>query len=201
MTIGFYIIIILVLGYLTVYLRERWLRAKWLKPLTWLGIFIHESCHALASILTGGKVTSFKVSATQGSVSHYPSKVPIVGPMLIALAPLIGGLAIIGLVNHFWLKTPINLNYTNIKDAFFILINSINWLSWQALIWLIICLNIGVMLGPSKQDLKNIWLIVIISFFISSQAIGQVLTLAIVLIMINLILFLAFSLIKYLLKQ
>jgi hypothetical protein len=196
MTIGFDIIIILILGYITVYIRENWLKAKWLKPLTWLGIFIHESCHALASIITGGKVASIKVTSTEGSVSHYPSKVPVIGPMLVALAPLIGGVIIIGSLNYFWLKANLGLNSTDIIQVFKQFLASLDFFSWQILVWLALCLNVGVMLGPSKQDLKNIWLLVVISFFIKSLVISQVLTLVIVLMLINTLLFIILSLIK-----
>jgi hypothetical protein len=196
MTIGFYIIIILILGYFTVYLRENWLRVKWLKPLTWLGIFIHEACHALASIITGGKVASIRVTSTEGSVSHYPSKIPVIGPILIALAPLFGGLALLGLVDHFWLKTGVNLDSSSISQAFVSFFSNLKLFSWQALVWLAICLNIGVMLGPSKQDLKNIWLIVLVSFFIYNQAIANIFILAIVLIIINLLLFMVLKIIN-----
>jgi len=99
MTIGIYIIIILALGYLSVYIRERYLNVKWMKPLTYIGIFIHELCHAIACYATGGKVVGFNVSSTQGSVEHYQPKVPILGPILVAIAPLLGGLAIVGLLN------------------------------------------------------------------------------------------------------
>lgn len=196
MTIGIYLIIILILGYLSVNIRERWLRIKWLKPLTWLGIFIHEASHAIACFLTGGKVIGFRVSSTAGSVTHYKSKVPIIGPMLIAIAPLLGGLAVIGLLNHFWLKTSLGFTSSNIWETFLSVISSFNFLTLETWVLIILFLNIGVMLGPSVQDLKNIWPLVILSFFIKSDEVAQILALVIALIAINIILFLLIWLIK-----
>ncbi len=195
MTIGIYLIIILALGYFSVNLRER-LKLKCLKPLTWLGIFVHEASHAIACFLTGGKVVGFKVSSTSGSVTHYKSRVPIVGPMLIAIAPLLGGLVVIGLINNFWLKTSLGFISSNIWETFLSAIASFNFLTLETWILIILFLNVGVMLGPSVQDLKNIWPLVILSFFIKSDAVAQIFALVIVLITINIILFLLIWLVK-----
>lgn len=195
MTIGLYLISILILGYFSVYLRER-LNLKWLKPLTFLGIFIHESSHAIASLITGGKVTGFKATSREGSVTHYPSKVPIIGPLLVAMAPLLGGLVVIGLVNNFWLKTSLDVTSANLLLTWQAVIANFNLLTWQGWALVILCLNIGVMLGPSVQDLKNIWPLVILSFFIKTESLAQILALVIVLIAINVILFLILWLLR-----
>jgi len=199
MTIGIYLIIILILGYFSVYLRER-LNLKWLKPLTFLGILIHENSHALASLITGGKVTSFKVSATSGSVTHYPSRVPIIGPMLVAIAPLLGGLAVIGLVNYLWLETSLGVSSANLLLTWQSVIASLNLLTWQGWVLIILFLNVGVMLGPSVQDLKNIWPLVILSFLIKTESLAAILALVVVLIAINVVLFLILFMIKRLFK-
>lgn len=195
MTIGIYLIIILILGYFSVYLRER-LNLKWLKPLTFLGIFIHESSHAIASLITGGKVTGFQVSSRAGSVTHYPSKVPIIGPLLVAIAPLLGGLVVIGIINNFWLKTSLDVTSANLLLTWQAVIANFNLLTWQGWVLIILCLNIGVMLGPSVQDLKNIWPLVVLSFFIKTESLAQILALVIVLIAINVILFLILWLLR-----
>lgn len=196
MTIGIYIIIILILGYFSVYIRERWLNLKWMKPLTWLGILIHESAHALLCLLTGGRVTGFRVTSTEGYVTHYRPKVPILGPMLTAIAPLLVGLIIIGVLNNFWLKTSLSITSPDIWENFSAVILSLNLFAWPTWILLIIFLNIGVTLGPSVADLKNIWPLVILSFFIKSEEVAQILASVIVLIAINIILFLLICLIK-----
>lgn len=189
MTIGIYILIIMALGYASVYLRERWLIAGWMMPLTWLGIFIHESCHALACLITGGRVTGFRVTAREGYVTHYRPKVPIIGPMLTAIAPMFFGLIIIGLLDHFWLKISLNITTINIWDNFVQVIINLNPLTLSGWILIALLLNIGVMLGPSLADLKNIWPLILISFFIRSQSLAMILSLVIALILVNIMIF------------
>jgi len=200
MTVGIYLIIILILGYSSVNIRER-MGLKWLKPFTWLGIFIHEASHALACIITGGKVVGFHISSTAGSVSHYKSKVPIIGPMLIAIAPIFGGLLAVGALNQFWLGTSLGFVSSNVWETFLVVVLSLNFSTLATWVLIILFLNIGVMLGPSIQDLKNIWPLVIVSFFIKSEEVAQILALVIVLIVINIILFLLIWLIKSLFKK
>ena len=161
-----------------------------MKPLTWLGIFIHESAHAVFCLITGGRVTGFRVTASEGYVTHYKPKVPVVGPMLTAMAPLAAGLLIMGSLNYFWLKGALDLTSASIWENFARVILSLNPLNWQTYVMLVIFLNIGVMVGPSLADLKSIWPLVALSFFVNSEAIARVLALMIVLIIINILLFL-----------
>ena len=201
MTVGFYIISILILSYFSVYIRERWLRLKWLKPLTWLGIFIHESAHALFCVLTGGRVTGFRVTSTEGQVTHYRPKVPVIGPMVTSIAPMIVGLVVIGILNHFWLKTSLGITSANLWENFLAVGSNLNPFTWQAWVLLAIFLNIGVMIGPSLADLKSIWPLVIISFFINSNALAQILVLVIIMIGFNILLFLIILLVKKLVNK
>ncbi|MCX6785654.1 MAG: M50 family metallopeptidase [Candidatus Komeilibacteria bacterium] len=201
MTIGIYIIIILALGYISVYIRERWLNLKWMMPLTWLGIFIHESAHALACVISGGQVTGFRVTSREGYVTHYRPKVPVIGPMVTAIAPMIFGLIIMGILNHFWLKTSLGITSINIWDNFVKVVSNLNPLTWSGWILLIIFLNIGVMMGPSVEDLKNIWPLVLLSFFIHSESLAKILALVIALIIVNILLFLLILLVKYFLQR
>lgn len=196
MTVGIYILIILILGYLSVYLRERWLALPWMRPLTWLGIFIHESSHALFCVLTGGRVTGFRVSSTEGSVTHYRPKVPFLGPMLTAIGPMIIGLVIIALINKFWLKTALTIGSPNLWSAWVLVLANLHPFAWSAWVLAVILLNIGVMLGPSLEDLKTIWPIVVLSFFINSQSLAQILALVIALMAVNVLLFVIIILIR-----
>lgn len=189
MAIGIYILIILALGYASVYLREKYLDLKIIRPLTFLGILIHESAHAIFCLLTGGMVTGFRVTPHEGSITHYRPKVPILGPMLTAIAPMIVGLIAIGVLNHFWLKTSLAIISTNIWENFIKVLTSLNPLSWQGWILAVVLLNIGVMIGPSLEDLKSIWPLVLISFFIHSQSAAMVFSLVIALMLANILLF------------
>lgn len=197
MTIGIYLIIILILGYFSVYLRERYLNLKWLVPLTWLGIFIHESAHALFCLATGGKVINFHVTAREGYITHFRPRVPLIGPLVTAIAPLIFGLIIIGVLNHFWLKTSLGITSFNIWENFINVVSALNPFTWPAWVLLAIFLNIGVMMGPSIEDLKSIWPLVILSFFNKNQGLAQVLSLVIAMMIVNILLFLLILLVKY----
>jgi hypothetical protein len=189
MTIGIYIIILLSLGYFSVYIRERYLDVRWIKPFTYLGIFIHELCHALACYATGGKVLRMSVSSTQGSVEHYQPKIPLLGPILVAIAPLLGGVVIVGLLNKVLLANSIEIQSNNIWDNLVEIFSNLNFLTWQAWVLTFFFLNIGVMIGPSVQDLKNIWLPIVGSFFLNIPELEQVLAFAIALVIINILLF------------
>lgn len=201
MTIGIYILIILALGYISVYIRERWLNLKWIRPFTWLGIFIHESCHAIACVITGGQVTGFRVTSREGYITHFRPKVPIIGPMVTAIAPMLGSLIIMGILNHFWLKTSLGISSINIWETFLKVGANFNPFTWQAWVLLIIFLNIGVMMGPSIDDLKSIWPLALISFLIKSESLAKMLALIIVMIGINILLFLLILLIRKLLNR
>ncbi len=201
MTIGIYILIILALGYLSVYIRERWLNLKWIKPFTWLGILIHESAHASACVLTGGRVTGFRVTSTEGYVTHYRPKVPVLGPMLTAIAPMIGGLVIMGILNHFWLKTSLTVATINLWDNFVKVLINLNPLTLSGLGLLVIMLNIGVMIGPSVEDLKSIWPLILLSFLVKSESLAKVLALVIALIIVNILLFILILAIKALFNK
>jgi len=189
MTIGIYLIIILALGYLSVNIRERYLDVKWMKPLTYFGILIHETCHAIACYATGGKVVKMNVSASFGSVEHYKPKIPFIGPLLVSLAPLLGGLLIVGLLNKVLLASSIQIGSIDIWENLVEVFSSLNFLTWQTWVLLFFFLNIGVIIGPSLTDLKHIWLPVIASFFLNVPILEPILAFAISLIIINLILF------------
>ena len=189
MTIGIYLIILVILGYLTVNIRESYLDIFWMKPLTYLGIFIHEAAHAIGCYATGGKVVRMNVSSRAGSVEHYKPKIPILGPIIVSIAPLIIGILFIGLLNKVLLANAISLDSINIWDNILEIFNSFNFLTWQTWLLIVFFLNIGVIIGPSVQDLKNIALPVIASFFITSPELEIVLAFSIALVIINLSLF------------
>lgn len=189
MTIGTYLIIILALGYLSVNIRARYLDIKWLKPLTYSGILIHETCHAIACYATGGKVVRMNVNASFGSVEHYQPKIPIIGNILVSLAPLIGGLLIVGLLNKVLLASSIQVESINIWDNMNEIFSSLNFASWQTWVLVFFFLNIGVLIGPSLTDLKHIWLPVVLSFFLNVPLLEPILAFAISLIIINIFLF------------
>ncbi len=101
-----------------------------------------------------------------GRVEHHPSKLPIIGPILISIAPFVAGSAVIyllskklgimsinvtaldiskdGLINYFKLSL-LNLDYKNLKSL--------------AIVYLV--LSIAVTMTPSFQDLRNMFLSIV----------------------------------------
>ena len=126
------------------------------------GVILHELSHAFACFFTGTKVTSINMFKKEGGeVKHARSKIPILGPIIISLAPfVVGGVAIfffskwMGLnaldINEFTLNPAQFLEI--VKQSFFgIELNDVtNW----ALLYL--ALSIAVTMIPSLRDLRNI---------------------------------------------
>jgi len=188
MTVGLYLLLLLSAGYLSVYLRSRYLDFKFLVPFTWLGILLHESAHAAACLIMGGKITGFRVTAKEGRVTHYWPQVPLIGPFFVAVAPLFLGLLILGAVNYFVWHNALN-DLSLISDqASTIWQIFISW-SFGSLLVVFFLLNIGVMIGPSWDDLKQIWPILLVLLFIHNDGINALLSLALLLVLLNTLFF------------
>jgi len=170
MNLGILIIIISILGYFSNYLNWRYLNFSFLHWLYYLGVIIHEFSHALMCIFTGAKITEFKIFNRQPHVSHTKSKIPILGQSLISLAPIAGGFLFLYLVNKYLLFNYLTMNeisnWSEILNIPLNILSQINITTWQGWIIILLSLNVGAMIGPSFQDLKNIWWIFIILFFI-----------------------------------
>ncbi|MDD3283987.1 MAG: M50 family metallopeptidase [Patescibacteria group bacterium] len=205
MNIGLIIIIITILGYFSNFLNNKYLNNTITTIFYFVGAFIHETSHAIACILTGAEIKEFKIFSRQPKVSHYKSKIPILGQLFISLAPTLGGFLFLYLINKFLLDNYLNIQeITNFKDLIIIPLNIISQIKlneWQSWILILLSLNIGAMIGPSLQDLKNIWPILIILFFIKWQPLENIGILLIGLIITNIILQFTFILIKNIFKK
>jgi len=170
MNLGILIIIISILEYFSNYLNYSYLNYSLTRWLYYLGVIIHESSHAILCIFTGAKITNFKIFDKQPQVSHTKSKIPILGQSLISLAPMAGGFLFLYLINKYFLLNYLTINnVTSWSEIFSIPLNilsQINIITWQGWIVILLSLNVGAMIGPSSQDLKNIWWVFIILFFI-----------------------------------
>jgi len=204
MNLGLLIILITALGYLSNQLNGRWLNFKITRWLYYLGAIVHEISHALACILTGAKITEFKIFSKQPHVSHTKSKLPLIGQPLISLAPIAGGLFFIYAINqwvlnsYFTILTPNNWN--EILDTLSSSIAQISLTDWQAWVMMLLFINVGAMIGPSTKDLKNIWPVLILMFFINWQTLSQISLIVISLIVINIIIQIVAILISQFLK-
>ena len=155
---------------------------------------MHESSHALLCIVTGAKIEEFKVFSSQPHVIHGKSKLAFIGNLFISSAPIFGGLCFLFLVNHFVLGNfftfnSISLaNWQSVLNGPLNLILQMNPIHWQSWVLLLLLINVGAMIGPSFQDIKNIWPALIVLLFIQFPALENICFLALTLILVNIVL-------------
>lgn len=136
------------------------------------GVVLHELSHAFACFITGAKVTGISMFKKDGGeVRHGKSSIPLLGSILISIAPfIIGALAIFLLSKLIGFKSVNLLSYsfdpqntiTLIKSTF----GSLNLSSFKTWLSLYLVLSIAVTMTPSVQDMKNMLISLIILFMI-----------------------------------
>jgi hypothetical protein len=205
MNLGLLIILISLLGGISNWLNWRYLNYSIVRLLYYLGAVVHELSHAFLCILTGAKITEISIFSKQPHIAHSKSTVPFLGELLISLAPIIGGLFFLFLINKYWLESyfilPPLYNWQSILTAPLKIFAQINFLSWKSWIMIFLSLNIGAMIGPSWQDLKNVWPIIIILFFFNDPFLAHFDFLAVTLILSNIFIQLCFILIIQILSR
>lgn len=159
------------------YVREFWLRALPAKLLAWLaapGIALHELSHALGCVLTGAKVHQITLFRGDGSgeVRHGPPKLKYFGEVIISLAPLAGctaafwllGWAMRGTMNFYYVSargvTPDTFSFIGqlaglVLDDILLAFETASWTDWRTYVFLYFSMCISIAMAPSKQDLKN----------------------------------------------
>lgn len=172
--LGIIIILISAFGYLSNFLNGRYLNYGPVRFLYYLGALVHETSHAILCLLTGAKIESFAVFSDQPHVAHEKSKLPLLGELLISIAPIAGGLFFLFLVDRYLLGGAFVLPHISMTDGrygFLLgplrMLFQINLLQWQSWAMIFLSLNAGAMLGPSFQDLKNAWPGLVVLFFVS----------------------------------
>lgn len=192
MSLGLIIVLIVIFGYTSNWLNWRYLNHRFTQYLYYVGAFVHESSHALLCMITGAKILEFKVFTSQPHVIHNKSKLPLIGEFLISSAPIVGGLFFLFLVNHFLLKDHFTLmtpgsNWKDVLIGPLDVLSQIHILEWQTWVMVALFLNIGAMIGPSFQDIKNIWPILILAFFVRSPILEHLGLIALCLILVNIL--------------
>ncbi len=180
MNLGILIILIALLGYISNWLNWRYLNYPIVRLLFYVGAVIHELSHGLLCFLTGATITESSIFSREPHITNLKPKLPFVGQTLISLAPIAGGLLFLFLINKYFL-----VNYFSTSPLH--LLSQINLFDWQSWLMILLFLNVGAMIGPSFQDLKNIWPIIIALFFITLPALINVSLFVITLILINII--------------
>jgi len=159
------------------FLREFWLRALPVRLLAYLaapGIALHELSHALGCVLTGAKVLKITLFREDGSgeVRHTAPRLKYAGEVIISLAPLAGctaafwllGWALHGTMNFYYVTskgvTPDTFTYLGqlaglVFEDLSLALTSAVWSDWRTYVFLYFSMCISIAMAPSKQDLKN----------------------------------------------
>jgi len=132
------------------------------------GIIVHECSHALACVLTGAKIEEIKFFDPEGGhVTHGKSKVPVLGQVLISLAPMFGiplflflmafifGLLEIIAPFSFPHITSVGSFFQFIVVAFVILWDNVIGFYWWFILFLYLSFSFVVCLAPSGKDFRN----------------------------------------------
>lgn len=192
MNLALIIILIVAFGYISNWLNWRFLNYKVTHFLYYIGALVHESSHAILCFATGARVHEFNVFSSQPHVTYSNSRLPFIGNLLISSAPIVGGIFFLFLINHYVLLDhftimPSIVNLNDILIGPFKLITQIRLFEWQSWVMILLLINVGAMLGPSLRDIKNIWPMLIILFFISSPFFASLGLIALNLIFVNII--------------
>jgi hypothetical protein len=191
MNLGILIILIALLGYISNWLNWRYLNYSAVRLLFYAGAFLHELSHIIFCRLTGATITGGKIFSRKPHIIHSKPKLPLIGQLLISLAPIIGGLLFLFLINEYYLvnyfEIPQFSDWQSVLIAPLNLLSQINLFDWQSWLMILLFLNVGAMIGPSLQDLKNIWPIMIILLFIKCSPLLSLSLLVIILILTNII--------------
>ncbi len=141
----------------------------WIYP----GTAIHELSHTAACFATLAPVESVVLFRLDGSgeVKHQPSKLGKLGDMVIAIAPVGGGLLALWLINHL-LGNPLawagTIKGDGAESPMFIptlywiawldiklTLAHADWGSWRTWLMIYLSVSIAMTLMPSPQDFRN----------------------------------------------
>ena len=130
------------------------------------GTIAHETSHALAALLMGAHITKFSVfpsGETLGHVEYTSPKIPLIGNVVISIAPLIGCPAILLLISsyfglHFDLKPgsfDILTETRSLLDGTLSFITGLDYLNWKTYVFFYVGLTLGAGAAPSKTDIMS----------------------------------------------
>jgi len=158
--IGFFLIVVILSFVIDFFLSHSFLGSKYrffLAP----GVIIHEMSHGFACIFTGAKVSEMALFEKDGGhVKHTRPRIPVIGPAIISLAPLIAGILIIYLTSKYLNSAeynPFNKGYgvNSLLEANINFAKNLLHLSIRNWILLYIVISVAVTMTPSRQDFSN----------------------------------------------
>ncbi len=155
------VVLLLVISFLIDYFLSHSFIGKKYRIFVGLGVVLHEFSHAFFCIITGAKISKISLFDKEGGrVEHTPSRVPILGSILISYSPLFIGLVAIFYLSRFIGLNDINISFfpfnnLNIMDKLLQLISLFNFTDIKS--WAIFYLTISIIvtMTPSLQDFKN----------------------------------------------
>lgn len=165
---GLLILLILIVSFLINLLLSQSILSSGYRIFVAPGVILHELSHAFLCLLTGAKITKMSFFEKNGGhVEHQPSKLPLIGQVLISLAPLFAGTIAIYFLSR---KIGISdLHFSDLswsKDSFVLFVKELfsgfnvhiakNWI----IIYLV--LSIAVTMTPSVQDMRNTFFSIVI---------------------------------------
>lgn len=142
------------------------------------GVIIHELAHGFACLFTGAKVSEMALFEKDGGhVKHTRPKVPIIGPVIISLAPLVAGIVIIYFTSKYLSAVDLSIFKSGYIAKAVIAANSnilrnLAHFSFRNWILLYIVISTAVTMVPSRQDFVNAFfplLVLILAFLIISK--------------------------------
>ncbi|MDH4358929.1 MAG: hypothetical protein OEV37_03285 [Candidatus Berkelbacteria bacterium] len=115
------------------------------------GVILHELSHIAGCAITFTKISSFKLfSKTGGFVKHEAPKLPVLGILIISIAPLASGLAV---VYFILIKKFADFNLSGLNSA-----NKV----FATLFFFYLIITVVLTMLPSYEDFQNAF----ISYFI-----------------------------------
>lgn len=171
-------VVIILLSYATDFYLSRGIFGPRYRILMAPGVIIHELAHGFACILTGAKVSEMSLFEKEGGhVKHTKSKIPILGTVIISLAPLVAGIVIIYFVSRYLSTDELNVFKYGYSAKAIIrgniaIIQSLFHFSWENWLLLYVTTSVAVTMLPSRQDLFQAFLpllLLIAAFLIASK--------------------------------
>ena len=132
------------------------------------GIILHELSHAFSCFITGSKVTNINLFKTEGGeVKHTKPKFPVFGQILISISPfIVGALAIYFLSKFIGIRGEnvgiVDLSFAGVTKKINHTLSDLNLKNLKAVVAFYLIVSIAVTMVPSKQDIKNIFISLII---------------------------------------
>ena len=134
------------------------------------GVILHELSHAFMCFFTGAPVTGISMFKKEGGeVRHGKSKIPILGPILISIAPFITGAVAI-----YFLSKMVGIDNLNIQNLSITPDGVISWArdvfngldvrNFKTWVGIYLILSVAVTMTPSLKDVLNMLFSLIIVF-------------------------------------